>query len=355
MKKIVLGTSFVCLCLLFSCSVQAGVKGNLINFVENDSIMLFNPFASTPTPIETVKVNKKGSFELVYNPEVTGFYYLVLSNQKQILIVLKPNETAQMDIDFVSGMVQAVRNSEENLLLKNFYDLNVKHTQQLSEIQNEQGAHSAQYQSAVNDMTATVRALLSQHSANYASSAVLEYLPMESNMDIYETVLSGLAKAYSKDQFIQTKYTELANAKKTAVGYLAPEITLPDTNGKTLSLSSFRGKVVLIDFWASWCRPCRQENPNMVRMYNKYHAKGFEMLGVSLDKDKQSWIAAIRADGLTWSHVSDLKHWQSAAAAEYGVRSIPHTVLVDKQGNIIAKNLRGFELEQKLEEIFSRQ
>ncbi len=119
-----------------------------------------------------------------------------------------------------------------------------------------------------------------------------------------------------------------------------------------MKLSDLRGKVVLIDFWASWCRPCRNENPNVVKLYQKYQAKGFDIYSVSLDRDKTSWINAIKSDNLTWeNHVSDLKYWSSAGAKQYNVSSIPSTFLLDREGRIIAKNLRGAALEQKLQEI----
>ncbi len=135
-------------------------------------------------------------------------------------------------------------------------------------------------------------------------------------------------------------------------GAEAPDFALPTPEGDTLRLSDLRGKVVLIDFWASWCGPCRRENPNVVRLFHKYKDKGFDILGVSLDRQRDRWIKAIEADGLTWHHVSDLKGWQNAVARLYGVRSIPHTVLVDREGRIIARNLRGPTLEARLAEIF---
>ena len=137
-----------------------------------------------------------------------------------------------------------------------------------------------------------------------------------------------------------------------AVGQVAPEIAMKSPTGDTLKLSQLRGKVVLIDFWASWCRPCRMENPNVKKVYDRFHNKGFEILGVSLDKDKSAWTGAIKQDGLPWKHVSDLAFWNNAVAQQYGVSSIPYTVLVDRDGKVLAKNLRGPALEAKLAEIF---
>jgi peroxiredoxin len=148
----------------------------------------------------------------------------------------------------------------------------------------------------------------------------------------------------------------LPHIKAVAMGATAPEFTEADTSGKMVSLSSFRGKYVLIDFWASWCGPCRHENPNVVKAFNQYKGKNFTIIGVSLDRPgaKDKWLAAIHKDGLTWTHVSDLQFWDSKTAALYAVKGIPQNFLIDPNGKIIAKNLRGDDLENELELIFGK-
>lgn len=152
------------------------------------------------------------------------------------------------------------------------------------------------------------------------------------------------------DKFMKEQAAKLKGA--AGVGEVATNITGATPDGKKMSLTDLRGKYVLIDFWASWCGPCRRENPNVVRLYEKYKSKGFDILGVSLDTNKDKWVAAIKKDKLSWHHISDLKGWSSELSKPYGVRGIPYTVLIDKEGNIIGKRLRGAALEAKLKELF---
>ena len=150
---------------------------------------------------------------------------------------------------------------------------------------------------------------------------------------------------------IQRFEAEKEAEKLLGIGAIPPEIELPTPEGNMMKLSDLRGKVVLLDFWASWCKPCRMENPNVVKVYNKYKDKGFDILSVSLDRSRDPWLQAIEKDQMTWNHVSDLKFWQSKAAKTYRVSSIPATFLLDKDGRILAKNLRGPALEAKVKEI----
>ena len=207
------------------------------------------------------------------------------------------------------------------------------------------------YQAEEQTIVTKVKAMLPEMGTSLVSLFALNFINIDSDFATYDALAQRFEKENPNSPHAKSLIGRVARIKGVSVGAPAPEIALNDTTGTPVPLSSLRGKYVLIDFWASWCGPCRAENPNVVRMYNKYKDKGFAIYSVSLDQAKANWTKAIRNDNLTWTHVSDLKFWQSAAAQQYGVQAIPATFLLDKEGKIIAKNLRGDALEQKLEEI----
>ncbi len=196
------------------------------------------------------------------------------------------------------------------------------------------------------------------HPESYLSLMALSSMGGPSaDVNVIEPLYNGLSPKLKETVPGKQLHQSFAALKATAIGTMAPDFTQNDVDGKPVKLSVYREKsYVLLDFWASWCDPCRQENPNVVRVYNKYKNRNFKILGVSLDKatGKADWLQAIKDDGLTWTQVSDLKFWNNEAASLYFVQSIPQNYLIDPNGKIIAKNLRGAELEAKLIEVLGR-
>ena len=215
---------------------------------------------------------------------------------------------------------------------------------------------TAKYKAVETNLNAYEKDFMSSNPQSYVATLILERLVTTKAMRSSEAKL--IFNAFDpkiKSSVSGKKVEAIINVptNPTAIGEVAPVFEGPNPTGELVSLASLKGKVTIIDFWASWCRPCRIENPNLVRLYKRMHDKGLEIVGVSLDKNQSSWARAIEDDGLSWNHVSNLKYWQDPIALLYGVRSIPAAFVLNKDGVIVAKNLRGTQLDAKIEELLN--
>ncbi|MBC5991729.1 TlpA disulfide reductase family protein [Pontibacter cellulosilyticus] len=308
-------------------------------------------------PRDTAELEKDGSFKFKGNITEPTFYRISLDQQNGVMLVLDSGKIKlNADAKDLNGSVK-IEGSEESVLFQQLNKLVNENRMKQMELeqrfnqamQNGQEEEAEKIRQEYMAMQKETKKFLAQHPASIASAFGTASLIDPLNDFAFA---DSMANLYSQN-IPNSKYTKMLNERlkplrSTAIGQMAPDISLPSPDGGTQSLSALRGKYVLIDFWASWCGPCRVENPNVVKMYNKYKGKGFEIFGVSLDQSREKWLAAIEKDKLTWPHVSDLKGWESSAAQLYNVTAIPQTVLVDPQGKIIAKGLRGAELEAKL-------
>ncbi len=320
---------------------------------------------------DTITLRKDYSFAKRLHLTEAGFYNVNFFNRQSINIMLnKSNVELNVDGNNQQGFVQIKGSPDHDLISK------VQMMMNQSQSGPAMMALQAEYEKAVaaNDNQkitmlqnqamalmdkgkADLVALLRQEPASLALFNILQdpnLVDKDKHADLFVTSSEKFKKDWPTSPFTKELVALTEKIKVTAVGQVAPEITLPNPSGEIVKLSSLRGKYVLIDFWAKWCGPCRAENPNVVRAYHRFKSKGFEVYGVSLDRNKQEWMQAIQEDGLVWTHVSDLQYFNSQAARDYNIQAIPFSILLDKEGKIIAKNLRGAALERKLEEVLGK-
>jgi len=372
MKKFGIFFGFVCLMLGFVVKGQQyeiAVKANQL--VPNKKIYLeYINVRGQAVKIDSMLPNAQNSVKFSGKVADGGAFYLLnfydIPNAQKVLLILEGGEKVEVVADGINTPEKqgsfSMRGNSENItymlqIMEVSKALELKVKAWNAELQKDQKAQARiqpLFASAQQETLAKIKAMIPQMGTHLVALWATNFLPAETEFATLEEVGERFKKTRANHPQVKPFLENLKRMKGANVGGDAPEIALPTPTGERLALSSLRGKYVLLDFWASWCGPCRQENPNVVKTYAKYKDSGFEILGISLDKDKGAWLKAIENDQLVWKHVSDLQYWNSVAAQAYGVNAIPMTFLVGPDGKIVAKGLRGPSLDKYLAELFKK-
>jgi peroxiredoxin len=344
----------------------------------NGQVVTFNAAGNAGSMIlDSAVVGNNGKAILEIPALPLDFYQLSLGGDKFCALAIDSMDQLHMKLDANSfGEPLEIQGSANTSKLHEWYGVMRKMEQEQKDIKQRIGENPEDrtiiddYNKLNEDHYELTKTFIKDNEGYAVVLAAINKMNFQRERELFKSAISSLETKMGRSVYYQqisgqlkrAEEQEAARAAQEAemerlanlipIGEPAPDFSQATPDGKELSLSDLRGKVVLLDFWASWCRPCRMENPNVVRMYNKYKNKGFDILSVSLDKNQGKWTQAIEKDRMTWHHVSDLNGWNNVVAKQYGVMSVPHTILVDKDGNVIAKNLRGAALESKLAEIF---
>ena len=363
---------FSSLLLLVGCKEKSNeatysVTGQIQNAVNSKLLLQEVPYGGKPIiTLDSTTLDKDGKYAFRFIAKQEGIYRLATEKDFEIIFV-NDEENIQINADADNYQSYNIKGSKNSSALLNFLiqyrkkDSSLFSTLfNLDALQKQKAKDSSifwlqkQRVTKINDLNE----LVENNIISSSSPAIIYYSLGLSLRSMESAKVLALAKAAAEKtkavplvEFVALLSTQVQSNTKVAaasVGNIAPEISLADPNGKIISLSSLRGKYVLVDFWASWCGPCRGENPNVVAAYEKYKNKNFTVLGISLDEDKASWLEAIKEDKLNWQHISDLKKWESIVVGAYQIEGIPFNVLIDPTGKIIATELRGQALLETL-------
>ncbi|MEP7080961.1 MAG: TlpA disulfide reductase family protein [Ginsengibacter sp.] len=318
------------------------IDGAITGYADGTPVSFLNDESGQPEQVTTIQ---KDHFEIKGTVNQPTFKVLVFGNQPPAVPIFVENSLINFKGDKSTIAQATITGSPTHEVYKKYMVQLQPFTPLFSDPSHSDTA-------SIRSFEKIVQKFISENPSSYvAPIALLQFMQVTHNTAMAEDLYKKLNNKIQQSSLAIYAKNQINEAKINAIGSVVPEFSQMDTSGKKISITSLRGKYVLIDFWASWCRPCREENPNVVNAYKKYASKNFTVLGVSLDQAKPAWISAIKMDGLTWTHISDLKGWQNDVAGMFHITSIPQNLLIDPQGKIIAKNLRGEALDNKLESL----
>jgi len=342
------------------------ITGTVENPQDKGVITVAKISASSREVLDTLYLDTKNTFETTVETNGPEFFQINFYNSQVATLIVNDEDlnivadggdrngkleiTGSKDMEYMAELQDIMKNQSEEVQKINAEYMAARKAQDQEKMKNLQDDFLLMQEKKKEKIKKRVEEML----PSLAAIQAMNFFNPNEDFEFMQTVADRIYEAHPKSDMASFYKKQMDEMAKISVGAQAPNFSMPTPEKDTVSLTDFRGDYVLVDFWAAWCKPCRQENPNIVEAYKKYKDQGFQILGVSLDKKREDWLRAIEEDNLEWTQVSELKFWQTPIVQEYKITGIPFSLLIGPEGKIVAKNLRGEKLHEKLAEIYGK-